>query len=458
MLKSYAHPMLEPLNYDLDPDSASAIYQGDMLKVYSLLWYASVAALTEGPVVRKHSLEANITCLTHPSILIFIAHWAEILEPGWANFLPKEDLNLSENKYIYANNNQQITDLVPAYDPESLQSKQLDNNICSQIKFDHPKNWLFEVKNIGKTQFTFSELIEQMAKNNVARPSTYANRLDASIKHGLIIERDSHLHVTFFGNKILSKISNLPSEEQLNMLICAELEEGLGIIESDPTKAGEILNKFCNQIFGKSTKLSEWVDNLVIEDGSTENLSTQEIAKIQKSPPIVSNSNSLNNDDKLLDTILIAENIKNSIQYTKSKWDDYTFESKIRGTKFKGRLYARNANPGTISNEKIFHEHLVDYQNIINYCFMQTIPSIESVEFIDFEVLTSRTQGVLYLEKLIIIYPDWSEECLGHIQHEDFESIKNRLRGKLEQYDLFDSAYLHSIMGENDIQIKTRSN
>ncbi len=105
--------------------------------------------------------------------------------------------------------------------------------------------------------------------------------------------------------------------------------------------------------------------------------------------------------NSIIDDVVVQNN---KIFFERIDWDNYVFTTQFLKTKFKGHFYTRKADRKTVSEELIFREHLEDFQTIIYYFFFRHFPYIEYLLSIDFEILTDRTQGFVYLVDLYCIY------------------------------------------------------
>lgn len=447
--RSYAHPMLEPINYNLDPTQASQYFSGDELKIYNLLWHAAVATHVEGPVVREHSLFAPL-----PINATLCANWTELLEPGWTLFLPQEPIDATNVSYRSSTNtNQALTPFTPSYTPDLLLHRQLKKDLLLSINQATSKG--VSVKEILPIKLTYSNLLQQMANFKVARPSTYASRLEATIKNGLLGEDNGTIYLTANGCNILEKIAQLPTDEQLNKNTSYAIEKAIDEIEKNPKKSGAYLNDFCEKILNKPSSLSTWIDALVIEGETLQEISDRAYTVCPEKPYQTEIKEKLTSEQEITDQnlidILIKENAANAIKYIEHAWDDYSFESKSMHIQYIGRLHTRKARRLTVEKEKIFSEHIRDYQQITNCCFVQTIPYYSFVELIHFSVLTDRRQGMLYLENLSVHYSH-SDPSLAEIEI-DIQEVKMEINNNLSEYVLPNGCYLYGPSQEDDIEI-----
>lgn len=434
---SSAHPMLEPINYDIDPDTASNILSGDMLSMYNLLWKAAVATQADGPVVRKHKLYTRIASNASLS-----ANWIEIIESGWMALLPNETPTSFLNVEYSLNSSESLNCFVPQYQTDVLSMKQSSNDLDLTIS---PQSTVSSVvKQIPPKIINYSYLLGEMAKYKVARPSTYANRIESTLNNGLISKKNDELYLSNKGNGILDLIQNLSKDEQLNKELSFQVENAIDDIEMDPSKAGTYLNEFCQKLLGKSSNLSTWLDELDVGVLNFDEESEQKLDDINKT---------LKSDkpDSELDCIMASENANNAIQHTEHEWDDYSFKSTILQTKFIGRLYTRKARRLDVSKNRIFKEHLIDYNQIVQYCLIKYVPYIEDAIQIKFTIQTDRTKGILYLLKMKIHYRD----LFYVVQERDElrEDIINELKDKLNYVCLFGANYLDALWHEEPMVI-----
>lgn len=429
-----AHPMLEPVNYDLDPEQASKYFSGNELKIYNLLWNTAVATHVEGPVIRQHQLFSRLSIKTTLCLM-----WSELLEPGWSSFLTEYSIgNIHFNNSLFSSNMNPV--FISPYNEHCLLSKEYLNNLS--FSFNPEIELTFSVKKAPEENLCYSTIIEQMAKHKVARPSTYASRLESTIKNGLIGQDKDTLFLTTTGNNLLEKIAQLPADEQLNKQTSYAIENAIDAIERDHQKAGELLNHFCEKIFKKTSKLAVWLDNLEIEGETLDEIYNKASNKkhlfnesIGKTRDKMQEGGSSCLESSLVN-ILHEKNNSSKIECIEHAWDDFSFQMQLFNTKFTGRLYTRHANRLETPKERIFQEHLNDFQVTIYYGFWMKIPQKHLVKSIDFSILTDRTKGNLYLEELKITY---SYEFSRYDEYKiDENEIKKTVSDRFSEIELSD--------------------
>lgn len=444
-----AHPMLEPLDYDLDPEQASQQFSGNTLNIYNLLWNAAVATHVEGPVIRKHQLFSSLSDKATLSL-----KWKELIEPGWSNFLTPNlfgELQYFNNTFYPSNI---MPTFISSYDSNRLLSKEYLNNLSCSYSPERSLN--ISVKKVPVENLCYSLIIEQMAKYKVARPSTYANRLESTIKNKLIGEDNGTLFLTTYAKNVLDKIAELPTNEQLNKQTSYAIEKAINTIEYDNKKAGEYLNYFCEKIFKKTSALSVWLDSLDIEGETLDVIHNNKKNKKHQNNEHIRNAEGKNQEgmtsnlEPSLIDILHKKNNLSKIECTEHAWDDFSFQTQLLNTKFTGRFYTRKANRLDTSKERIFQEHLDNFETTIYYGFWMNIPYKNLAKFIDFTILTDRTKGFLYLEKLKITY---SYEFFVYDSYEVDESeIKNKVVDIFSEIKIDDSVRLFTLF-EDEVEI-----
>lgn len=405
--------MLEPTNYDLDPEAASNFLSGNQLKVYELLWRSAVATNLDGPVIRTHQLSKAVS-----EKVSLRLNWKEMLEPGWCDLI---STNFAEERYgdgVYF-----CYESMPSVIPEYNKNTLFSNSNLQDIDFavSEGVNIGVQIKALPQQSLTYASLLDQMVAYKVARPSTYANALNSVIKNDLLLKDGNSLFVSSNGAAIHEKILNLPEKEQLNFNFSYDVETGIEKIEQSSSDAGSLLNQFCQQLFNCDTGLAKWIDELEIDgqilintnDNKNSVLSsveqdTQEVKEREKSK------------ESPLD--YIVEKVQNfsKIQWYEHAWDDYSFTSNILDKTFLGRLKACKARRLDTSKERIFEEHISDFVSIVHIGLCGSIPMMDILKNAEFYILTDRTKGFGYLKNLKLVYQKDMYEL-------SFEEIKKPL-------------------------------
>ncbi len=142
-----------------------------------------------------------------------------------------------------------------------------------------------------------------------------------------------------------------------------------------------------------------------------------------------------------------------NIFFEKISWDDYIFTSFILKTRFKGRFYTRKADQRTVSERIIFNEHLQDFKTIIYYCFFRKFFYIEYLLSVEFEILTDRTKGFVYLTKFYCVYATDEDEIFG-VQDDDIEETRKHIFQTVEEFSIqLPYLYLGSFLNIDEFQI-----
>jgi hypothetical protein len=143
------------------------------------------------------------------------------------------------------------------------------------------------------------------------------------------------------------------------------------------------------------------------------------------------------------------------ISFERIAWDNYVFTSYILKTKFRGQLYTRKANESIVSEDQIFREHLKDFKTTIYYCFFRHFPYIEYLLSVEFEILTDRTKGWVYLIKLHCVYhKNFFKDYYSDSEIEDIKKIQNSIFSIIEEFNI-ESPYLNlgNCMDKDGFQI-----
>lgn len=411
-----AHPMLEPLNYDLDPETASSVLDGNHLKVYELLWRASIATNLEGPVTRTHQLSTIVS-----DRVSLCLKWQELLEPGWSSLISIDFSGkyFGETSYL---SYEYLPVGIPQYNKNCLFSSSKIQHLNFTISEDANIN--IQVKASPQKYLTYSSLLDNMVAYKVARPSTYANALNSVIKNEFLLNDGSFFYLTSHGEAVYEKISSLPDKEQLNCNFSYEVETAIEKIEQNSNEAGSLLNQFCQQLFKCDTGLAKWIDDLEIAGPILINSDAN-------SSLVVPSKRQESREAKELDEAgaspldCIVDKVQNfsKINWHEHAWDDYSFASNILDKSFSGRLKTRKAHRLDTSQERIFEEHLNDFVSIVHIGLCGSIPMMDMLKSAEFYVLTDRTQGLGYLENLKLVY----HKDIKVIYEPSFEEIKKAL-------------------------------
>ncbi len=424
-----AHPMLEPINYDLDPEAASHCLSENQLKVYELLWRAAVATNIEGPVTRTHQLRMPVS-----DKISLCSKWEELLDPGWTSIIPTpiDQGYWGELPYV---SHHDMPSVIPQYNKNYLLPRQQLQSI--NFKINSGDGVEAQVKVIPEKYLNYASLIDAMVMYKVARPSTYASSLNSVIRNDLLSNQDNMLFVTSYGEKVFEKIENLPEKERLSRKLSYEVETAIEKIEKNSEDAGALLNKFCQQLFNGDTGLAKWLDELEIDGQILK--SSDESTVLQPSCDEEEKRELARSEPCSLDAIVDRVQSLSKINWYEHAWDDYTFSSQILYKKFYGRLWARKARRLDTSKEQIFEEHLKDFISIVHIGLCGSIPWIDMLVYAEFEVLTDRTKGFGYLEKLKLVY-------IKAIDFWDLEEIKKELINGLH------STQFHCLRLEFDVE------
>lgn len=273
-----AHPMLEPLVYDLTPEKAGASLQGELLDIYTLLWNAAVATQMDGPALREQLLELRL--LPREDIddaepeLVLQARQQHCVDEGWQALLPSESLcphsRQSSAREAFAS---ELNRVIHAWGPgelDALGGRSHSAAQCAEWAESLPatERWRASVVKLSEPRLSLDRLIEEMARSGVGRPSTFASTLEAALVSGLIQNEDNSLEVGPLGQDILAAMARQPQVGALDAAYSADLEGSLKRVETSPAQAGSVLDEFCLRALGQHTKLAGWLDELLIEGES----------------------------------------------------------------------------------------------------------------------------------------------------------------------------------------------
>lgn len=268
--RSLAHPMIEPLDYSLTPETARSVLSGNALAVYSLLWKAALATMADGPAVREQKLVLTASNPDADSITAFLQSRSQrIEESGWLEILPTEDKPTDSITVPMPELFQASLDAAPTkLEADGTRMRGPDACAPSVELLGAPRDWVCEIIEDVPAPLSYDAMIEQMAAYGVGRPSTFGGRLQSAIKNGLVADGEGSLTVGALGQTILEALSLMPETAVVNAKYCWDLEAKLEEVESDSSKTGSVLAEFCERALGSSTGLVAWLDELVIEGES----------------------------------------------------------------------------------------------------------------------------------------------------------------------------------------------
>ncbi|MDP9708899.1 UNVERIFIED_ORG: hypothetical protein J2X80_000972 [Pseudomonas fluorescens] len=286
-----AHPMLEPLDYELTPDRAASMLKGDLLYVYQLLWKSAVATAMDGPALREQLLEIRLhpaaTLPESASGLVLQSIQEDCVDPGWRTLLPDEGAlgknPLSPFVYPFPCNLDESLRALPAGQRGQNGTRVHDGQACLGLRSLLPevKEWRASKVNLTPG-LSVDQLLEQMADQSVGRPSTFASTFHRALDNQLIELKDGCLEVGLLGRDILDDIALHPQIDALGASYSQSLDTALKSVEQDQTQAGRVLDEFSQRALGQSTGLAQWLDELVIEGESL----NQALARAESRLPI----------------------------------------------------------------------------------------------------------------------------------------------------------------------------
>jgi hypothetical protein len=274
-----AHPMLEPLDYDLTPEAAGRSLRGDLLDLYTLLWNAGLATVVDGPALRREELVIQLTSPVETDGsdfgLALQAVAVRCVEPGWGDLLPSELTRAQASNAVLGAAFPKLVDEQltrcgpPLLDDTGRRVRGIVQCQSLVALVDNTKPWQADVALISDPSLSIDLLLERMADQGVGRPSTYADRLAAALENDLVCDRaGEQLAVGEYGHKVLAALSAMPTGTTVDAQFSADLESALHDIEADPSIGGAALRHFCVRALGTEPALADWLDELAIEGES----------------------------------------------------------------------------------------------------------------------------------------------------------------------------------------------
>lgn len=293
-----AHPMIEPLDYQLTPERAAERLEGNDLALYSLIWNGAVATLAQGPVLMETLIElvAGQGDTPSSSDVRLRIQGLDPLYPAdedtsWALLLPQEPM--AQARLAGLDGHELPRRLREAID--ALGRGRLDGEgwrvhedaDCAPIKalLGTPADWQ-ALTGPGCDDYGFDRLLHDMAEEQVGRPSTYASGITSVLGSELLECAGPHLVLTDAGLDLLQRVAANPVDHaggQVDAQFSRDLADALEAIERDPGLAGATLKRFSQRALGvEATALADWLDALEIDGESLD----EALAKAERSLPV----------------------------------------------------------------------------------------------------------------------------------------------------------------------------
>jgi hypothetical protein len=266
-----SHPMLEPLDYGITPETASTVLAGDDLSVYSLLWKAALATAAEGPAYREEKLQIVVSTGDAEPVTPYLQAREQVaIDDGWGALLPDEATRLVPDGTVFPAALRLRLDAIPAV-LDGHGGRLRGEQACAALAdlFADPRTW--RCATVGSRPILRCDgLLEQMAANGVGRPSTYAGRLRAAFDNHVVADTADGIVVGTRGRALLAALATLPPEDRVDARYSKELEQALQDVERTPSLAGAVLASFSRRATGFVPPLAAWLDALAIDGESLE--------------------------------------------------------------------------------------------------------------------------------------------------------------------------------------------
>lgn len=280
--RTSAHPILEPLNYEILPENTHTFLGKDQLSIYELIWNAGIATAIDGPALREEQLAITLnipsTQLAADSTLNLLAIQTNVVEPGWGILLPSDmhrysGSPTSDSLGMTHDFPETLIDALDETGDSQLDStgrrfRSMDQCEPITLLLMPTATWKAEVASINNSGLSVDQAIELMANNGIGRPSTFADRFTAAVENDLIVHEADRLIVGDYGQEILEILARLPDNAIVNAVFSSELEKALQTIEDEHSLAGEILCQFSERALGTVPALADWLDEQVIDGQS----------------------------------------------------------------------------------------------------------------------------------------------------------------------------------------------
>jgi DNA topoisomerase IA len=294
---SSAHGIIEPLDMGFTPEkmrqSLSSSDKDVLLgKLYQLIYNTALCTMAEGPFLSLYEVQAqwrvnlkdqayhpvDISTPTDGWQVDMAFNIYDIHEPGWESLLPEElSFHIAkkagvDRRFISGDKTvaQAFAELIN--DTDSFEETYQHTE---GFELDHPISLLHEMLKTAQIATTLNDvslpvddLLEQMERSGVGRPSTYASSISKVVDAQLIEIQEGRAILTAEGRVRHEKVSTLPLEKQLNAQYSDYLELVLLDIEDNPNSAGERLIQLCEHLISRDAfphGLANWLDTLSIE-------------------------------------------------------------------------------------------------------------------------------------------------------------------------------------------------
>lgn len=295
-----AHPMIEPLDYQLTPELAAERMGGQDLALYSLVWRAAVATLAEGPVLVETVIDLVAGTGAEPSatdVRLRIQGLDPLYPSGedgsWGLLLPEEVVAQARLEGLTGQALpaalREAIDALGTGQLDAQGRRVHDDAACAPVKalLGTPSTWRAVIRP-GSEVYGYDRLLHDMAAEQVGRPSTYASGIESALGSELLdceVE-DAHLVLTSAGEKLLQRVAASASQEtggKVDADFSRDLALALEAIERDPRLAGATLRRFSQRALGvEATALADWLDALEIEGESLD----EALARAERSLPV----------------------------------------------------------------------------------------------------------------------------------------------------------------------------
>jgi DNA topoisomerase-1 len=226
-----AHEAIRPCTLRFPPETIRMSLDSEEYKLYQLIWNRFLASQMTSAVYDKTIVDLAATD-TNGGLHIFRTLGSILVFPGFLILEPKK--------------RKQSTTLPELKEKQPVSCLQLD----SLQHFTEPKS-----------RYTDASLIEELEKQGIGRPSTYASILHALEERNYIEKRETHYVPRDLG-RMVTELLQEAFPELLDPKFTAEMENQLDAIEEEKAQWNEVLRTFWQSFEASLQRARKQMKNL----------------------------------------------------------------------------------------------------------------------------------------------------------------------------------------------------
>ncbi len=233
-----AHEAIRPTHFEFDPETVKSSLTSDQYKLYKLIWERFIA--TQMASVRLDVTEADICCGDN----VFKASGEIVKFDGFLK--------------LYADLREGSGTTKTVELPSISEGEILTNhNVEATQKFTQPK-----------PHFTEATLINEMEKNGIGRPSTYAPTISTIEKRNYVEKDGKNILITEIG-RVVTIFLQEHFEKEMDVGFTADMEERLDSIENGDANWVDVIDDFYPDFHAQIDRVTKNTERITIEDEKT---------------------------------------------------------------------------------------------------------------------------------------------------------------------------------------------